>query len=52
MLTVVYGSPNYVRRQQLWDDLARIADSHDEAWVVLGDFNYTCADSERKGGAV
>lgn len=51
LVTIVYANPNYVRRQALWNDLQRLADSHDEAWVVLGDFNSTLVDSERKGGA-
>lgn len=51
LITVVYASTSYVRRQQLWDDLSRIAQSHDCPWAVLGDFNCLLSDSERKGGA-
>lgn len=51
LITVVYASMSYVRRQQLWADLNRIAESHDTPWAVLGHFNCILADSERKGGA-
>lgn len=37
--TIVYASPYYVRRQQLWRDLGQIAESMMEPWLVLGDFN-------------
>lgn len=51
LITGVYVNPNYVRRAQLWDELARIAESHDEAWAVIGDFNCIMGDSERVGGS-
>lgn len=51
LVAIVYASPNCTRRQELWNDLHRIADSHDEALVVLGDFNSILVDSERRGGA-
>lgn len=50
-ITVVYANPYYMRRNQLWDDLVRLADSTNDSWVVLGDFNATLTDNERKGGA-
>lgn len=51
LITVVYANTSYVRRQDLWDDLNRITESHDTPWAVLGDFNCILSDSERKGGA-
>lgn len=51
LITSVYASPNYVRRQQLWEDLERIADSLNEPSVVLGDFNSIVVDNERRGGS-
>lgn len=52
LITSVYASPRYVRRQQLWEDLERIASVCTEPWVVLGDFNSIVADHERVGGAL
>lgn len=49
MLTIVYASTNYVRRQDLWEDLKRIADDMEDPWMVLGDFNALLAISERRG---
>lgn len=48
LLTVVYASPYYVRRQRLWEDLVTIGESHYEPWSVLGDFNCLLADHDRK----
>lgn len=48
---MVYASPNYARRTQLWDDLAHLADSIHLPWVILGDFNVILTDAERKGGS-
>lgn len=50
-ITVVYASTNYVRRQDLWEDLKRIVDDMEEPWMVLGDFNAILTNCERKGGA-
>lgn len=44
-------SPNYTKRQQLWEDLIRLSDSLNEPWMVLGDFNTIVASHERKGGS-
>lgn len=35
----------------MWEDLSSIADSHNEPWSVIGDFNCILSDNERKGGA-
>lgn len=51
LTTAVYASPRHNRRQQLWDDLSRISDTVDEAWVVLRDFNTIYAPHERKRGS-
>lgn len=51
LLTVVYARPIYARKQQLWDELFSIAESHNDPWVVIGDFNCILSDRERKGGA-
>jgi len=38
-LTIVYGHNQAEARQPLWDALCRIAQTMDEAWCVMGDFN-------------
>lgn len=50
-VTVVYASTRVVRRQELWDDLSRLANTMDGPWVVLGDFNAILADHERRAGS-
>lgn len=51
LITVVYASPNLARRAQLWDDLSQLAETIDQPWSVLGDFNAILTDEERRGGA-
>lgn len=51
LITVVYASPNLARRVQLWDDLSQLAETIDQPWSVLGDFNAIFTDEERRGGA-
>lgn len=51
LCTVVYASTSCTRRQELWEDLSRLASQLNEPWVVLGDFNCIGADHERKGGS-
>lgn len=40
------------RRQHLWDDLSNLASSVTDAWAVIGDFNCTLSNHERRGGSV
>lgn len=48
-ITVVYDNPRYARRHRLWDNLGIIAESMEDPWVVLGDFNAITSDKERRG---
>lgn len=50
-ITVVYASPRFAPRQKLWEDLGEIAESMEDPWVVLGDFNSIMANHERRGGS-
>lgn len=52
LLTVVYASPNYALRQQLWEEISQLVELINEPWAVIGDFNCILSDRERKGGAV
>ena len=38
-ITFVYGANHELQRKDLWDDLINIANSMNEAWCILGDFN-------------
>lgn len=51
LVTIVYASASYVRRQELWDELSNLATNIVDPWVVLGDFNDILVDHERKGGS-
>lgn len=48
-ITFVYGSPHFVPRQTLWDELKEIHDDVNGPWIVLGDFNATIHYFERIG---
>lgn len=49
LLTVVYGSPQQVRRRQLWQELKEIGQNVQEAWGIVGDFNAVLHQHERRG---
>lgn len=49
VVTVVYASPRFAQRQELWGDLVRLAQSINEAWMIWGDFNSILGDHERRG---
>lgn len=51
-ITAVYANSRYARRISLWEDLSKIADSMDDDWMVLGDFNSITNANERKVGVV
>lgn len=45
-----YGSPNDGIREILWSELATIAMSHSEPWLIAGDFNDFLSSDEKSGG--
>ncbi|KAJ8423024.1 hypothetical protein Cgig2_028227 [Carnegiea gigantea] len=49
-ITFVYRANHDQRRRDLWDDLLNIAQSMDDAWCVLGDFNAVLHMGDRIGG--
>ena len=50
-LTVVYGATDTVARRHLWDFLEATANTiSNTAWAVIGDFNATRMQGDRKGG--
>ncbi|XP_020229075.1 uncharacterized protein LOC109810102 [Cajanus cajan] len=51
LLIVVYYSPHYQHRQELWDVLRELSLDIDCAWAILGDFNSIIHPHERKGGS-
>ena len=46
----MYGANHDQQRRDLWDDLLNIAQSMDDAWCVLGDFNAVLHMGDRIGG--
>ncbi|KAI9072555.1 hypothetical protein K1719_045486 [Acacia pycnantha] len=50
-LTVVYASPSCISRRVLWDNLSRLAQSVQGAWLLGGDFNGTLLLCERRSNA-
>lgn len=49
VFSAVYGSPNQVTRNQLWEELIDRATSNTGPWLVAGDFNDTATVNESQG---
>jgi len=49
-ITYVYGANQEATRRELWEALESIAETMDEAWCVLGDFNAVLYPEDRRGG--
>lgn len=56
-LTAIYASPDPSKRQDLWEELASFARTHNKKWLLAGDFNDTrygwerntsCAETTRR----
>ncbi|KAF7807476.1 hypothetical protein G2W53_039637 [Senna tora] len=47
-LSIVYGSPQYGRRRELWDVINSIGSSTQEPWCIVGDFNAFLASHEKE----
>ncbi|XP_021864707.2 uncharacterized protein [Spinacia oleracea] len=45
--TAIYASPDPTKRQELWSELERFASTHNQPWLVAGDFNETRYGWER-----
>ncbi|XP_025617033.1 uncharacterized protein [Arachis hypogaea] len=52
LLTAIYGSPQKVNRKLLWNNLRNLAENINAPWCLIGDFNVTLHDHERRGGAI
>lgn len=50
LFTAIYASPRATEREELWNDLIRIADSINMPWLIAGDFNDIKSPDEQKGG--
>ncbi|KAK8566641.1 hypothetical protein V6N13_002337 [Hibiscus sabdariffa] len=48
LATLVYASPTSRKRKALWFDLNNLAHSIRCPWFIVGDFNATLSDSDRK----
>ncbi|GMJ14254.1 hypothetical protein HRI_005094600 [Hibiscus trionum] len=51
LLSVVYGSPNPMKRRAFWHYLHGLAATIRSPWAICGDFNATLFDSDRRGCA-
>ncbi|XP_061363867.1 uncharacterized protein LOC133307381 [Gastrolobium bilobum] len=51
-ITFVYGSPRWLERKVLWENLGRIAGYEDGKWAIMGDFNAYVEQGDKQGGAV
>lgn len=49
LLSTIYGSTNPLMRNALWDQLSMI-NCADSAWMLVGDFNCTLSQMDKKGG--
>ncbi|XP_039064994.1 uncharacterized protein LOC120210300 [Hibiscus syriacus] len=50
-ITLVYTSPNTLRRRTIWDQVRALEPELNSHWVLVGDFNVICNSSERMGGS-
>lgn len=50
-ISVVYGSPNFPRRRDLWKALAWVESFGSQKWCYCGDFNATLNSDERESMA-
>ena len=50
VLTAMYASPNFNKRQLFWDYLRNLATLVDLPWVLIGDFNNMLSEDEKLGG--
>lgn len=49
-LTLVYGPPIISHRYLFWDNLTKIGDTFNGAWLVAGDFNAILEQKDKIGG--
>lgn len=49
--SAIYASPDPTKRQELWQELRQFAESHNEPWLLAGDFNETRYPSERSNSS-
>ncbi|KAF7823171.1 putative ribonuclease H protein At1g65750 family [Senna tora] len=50
-LTIVYGSPHFAQRGDLWNNLKSIGTAMVDPWCLVGDFNAFLFDFEKYGGS-
>ncbi|KAK4252840.1 hypothetical protein QN277_010985 [Acacia crassicarpa] len=50
-LTMVYGAPSCAGRRSLWENLSRLVETVQGAWMVGGDLNDTMLHCERRSSA-
>lgn len=48
--TFVYGEPDHIKRQQVWDTLTSLHSDTEKPWFLTGDFNEIVDNSVKSGG--
>ena len=50
LISAIYSSPRFEERCILYNNLRMIANMHDLAWALVGDFNEVVSDDKKFGG--
>ncbi|KAG8472266.1 hypothetical protein CXB51_034472 [Gossypium anomalum] len=46
----IYGSPQRMKRKELWNGIGYLAQGVQSPWLIAGDFNAMLNNDEKKGG--
>lgn len=50
VLSLVYGPSRFHEKRHFWTSLMALANTISDLWLVVGDFNSVCSQSEKRGG--
>lgn len=50
LFSAIYASPKSEERCILWENLTKVAELHNKAWVMAGDFNELLVEEDKFGG--
>lgn len=50
LFSAIYASPKSEERCILWENLTKVAELHNKAWVMAGDFNEPLVEEDKFGG--
>lgn len=49
-ISLLYASPNDVKRRNMWEQMQQLLGYINKAWLVAGDFNDVMSEREKRGG--